>query len=191
MNNFFIRFLSDENSVNWFQVNLLFNDEVNCYYNLIVSDDKDIIHNAQGVAGNGNWYNYDFNKIFKYKIKLLKFDGENISLMDQDFFDIKNHNLNIILKSDNEKDIKIWKYYLWLIQIKFNFKFNIIENYTPEQSFGDYVEISRLAYDNYLIKSEKPLTDDYSSLTIITTLFDIIDDNSDIINHPWLVKYIS
>lgn len=34
------------------------------------------------------------------------------------------------------------------------------------------------------------LSDGDSSLTIITTLFDIIDDNSDIINHPWFVKYL-
>jgi len=69
-------------------------------------------------------------------------------------------------------------------------KFNIIENKKIDQIFEDYVEISRMAYDTYL-KSSKKITEDYSSLKIITTLFDVLDDNCEIINHPWLINYIS
>jgi len=179
-----VRFLSDENSVNWFQLTFYGGLE-NHYYSIIISDNKDDIYHCVSVE-NQNWYNYDPNKIFQYNIKLLQFDGETIQLVDETNFNIKNHNFNIILKSESEKEIKIWKFYLWLLQLKMNVKFNIVVNEDLEQNDGDYFEISKNAYDNYLKKTDTPLTDDYSSITIITSMFNVLDDNSDILNHTWL-----
>lgn len=190
MSKLLIRFLSDENSTNWFQVNLLFENEEVCYYNLVINDDKDEYHFSQNVRG-GEWYNFDVNKFFKYKVELLKFDGKKINVIEREIFHINKHNFNIILRSDDPLDIKIWKFYLWLLQIKYNYRFNIIENEYPDQTYEDFVEISRYSYDKYLKKSEEPLTDDYSSITIISKLFGIVDDDSEIRNHPWLVEYVS
>ena len=70
-----------------------------------------------------------------------------------------------------------WKEYLLTIESKLNTKFNIIINdgFLKFDNTHDYVEISRASYDNYLKRSATPLTDDYSSLTIVKSLFDIID----------------
>lgn len=175
--------MSDERSINWFQINFHFQELPNCYYNVIVDDD-DYIYYSKNINSN-NYYNYDYCKAFKYNIKLIQFDGEIIKLIHEEKFDFKKHNFNIILKSNDYKEIQIWKYYLLLVQLKLDVKINIILN-DVSQDDGDYVEISKTAYNHYLNISDKPLTDDYSSITIISTLFNVIDDNSEIINHPWL-----
>ena len=184
---FYVRFLYDEHSVNWFQI-IFIGGETNNYYNAITSGNNDELYYAVKIQTN-TWWNYDFNKIFNYNIKILQFNGEDISVVSEKNFDVKNHIFNISLKSIDEKEIKIWKYYLWLLQLKMNTKFNIIVNDDFEnQNYGDFVEISRKSYDNYLKKCHEPLTDDYSSLTIIRKIFNIIEDDSEIINHSWL-KY--
>lgn len=183
MNNYFsVRFLTND-SINWFQVSFDFQELPNCTYSMIMYDNKNYIWYPQNIKS-GMWYNYDFNKVFNYTVKLLQFDGDEIKVIDEKNFNIKNHDFNILLKSEDKKELQYWKYYLILIQLKLNVKFNI-KNELLNQDFGDYIEISRKAYDNYLKKCETPITDDYSSLTIIRSLFDIVDD-SDIINHPWL-----
>lgn len=187
MNDFFsIRFFN-ENSINWFQITFFFQEEVDCYYNMIVSDESESVYYASNIKS-GFWYSYNFGKAFKYNVKLLKFDGDNITAICEDNFNIKDHNINVILKSDNEQEIKIWKYYFWLLQIKLNYKINIFINEDCSSNDIDtFVEISKESYINYLKKSETPLTDDYSSLTIISNLLDIADDKTKILNHPWFL----
>ena len=185
---FKVRFINDENSINWFQTTIYYDnfDNENSYFDIVVQDDTDTIYYAM-LVHNNNWYNFQFDKIFNYKIKCLIFDGDTIKVLDEIKFDIKKHNFNIVLKSDNKEEIKIWKYYLWLVQIKLDVKFNIkVNEYFQFDNVNDFVEISRKSYEMYLKRSEKPLNNDFSSLTIITSLFDILDDNSDILNHPWL-----
>jgi hypothetical protein len=182
---FFVRFLYDDKSVNWFQI-IFVGGASDCYYNAVTSGNNDELYYAVKIYPK-TWWNYDFNKIFNYNVKILQFDGDEISVMCEKNFDIKKHNFNITLKSEDEKQIRIWKYYLWLIQLKLGVQFNIIVNEDFEnQDYGDYVEISRKSYDNYLRKCRHPLTDDYSSLTIIRKVFNIIEDDSEIVNHPWL-----
>lgn len=184
---FYVRFLYDEKSINWLQI-IFVGGTIDNSYNAIISGNNDELYYATKIVPN-TWWNYSFNKIFKYNVKVLEFDGDDISVMCEKNFDIKNHNFNISLKSEDEKEIKIWKYYLWLLQLKLDTKFNIIVNCDFEdQNYGDFVEISRKSYDNYLKKCHEPLTDDYSSLTIIRKIFNIVEDDSDIINHPWLIS---
>ena len=190
-NNFFnIRFISDENSINWFQITMDYRDN-NCEYCISITDYKNSMCYTQPVE-NKKWYNYDFGNIFRYDVKLLKFGYDKIRIVNNAKFDIKNHNFNIILKSDDEKEIKIWKYYLWLIQLKLDVKFNIIEskNYIDE-NYIDVIEISKNAYD-YHLKRFNNSTNDYSSVKIITTLFDVLDDDkiSEILKHPWFSDII-
>jgi len=182
-----ISFLYDNNDVNWFQFILSGDVDPVCYYNVEVNDDINDKHYAFSI-NHGQWKNLDFN-VFKYYVKLLKFCGGEISIINECVFDIKNHNFNISLISEDVKEIRIWKYYLWLIQLKMDCKFNIVvnERFEEQGDGNDYVCISRKAYDNYLLKSETPLTDDYSSLTIIRSIFKVVDD-SDIIKHPWITS---
>ena len=185
MNDFFsVRFFNDNESINWFQITFFFQDEPDCYYDVIVSDDIESVYYASLIKS-GFWHSYNFGKAFRYNVRLLKFDGDNITTICEDNFDINDHTINVILKSDDEKEIKIWKYYLWLLQIKMNFKMNIFINEYISNDTDTFVEISEKSYINYLKKSEKPLTDDYSSLTIISSLLDIANDKTEILNHPW------
>lgn len=182
---FSLNFRTD-NSANLFYVTTHFQECENCYYNIIMSDDKDTIYYPANIK-NGFWYRFDFDKVFRYNVKMLQFDGDNVKKIDEKYFSLKEHNFNIFLKSDDEKEIKFWKDYLLIMQLKFNTKFNIIHKYVSlENQIGDYVEISRDAYDIFLKKSYNSLTDDYSSLTIIRSLFNVVEDDSEIINHPWL-----
>ena len=163
-----------------------FQEEPDSYYNMIVSDEKESVYYASNIKS-GFWHSYNFGKVFKYNVKILKFDGDSITTICEDIFNIKDHNMNVILKSDDEQEIKIWKYYLWLLQIKLNSKINIIINEDISNETDTFVEISKESYINYLKKSEKSLTDDYSSLTIISSLLDIADDKTEILNHPWFL----
>ena len=188
MNDFFsVRFFNDSESVNWFQITFFFQEEIDCYYNMIVSDENESIYYASNIKS-GFWYSYNFGKVFKYNVKILKFDGDNIKTVCEDNFNIKDHNINVMLRSDDEREIKIWKYYLWIIQIKLNKKINIFinEDYVLNDT-DTFLEISNKSYINYLKKNETPLTDDYSSLTIISSLFDIADNKTEILNHPWFL----
>jgi len=182
------RFICDNDSKNWFQITIPENYlDDRCYYNAIISDENDTFYYDE-IITNNKWFNFDvFGKVFKYNIKILKFDGDNITTFENYNFNIKNHNFNISLRSEDKNEIRIWKYYLWLIQIKYHIKFNIIENdILYDDSLSDFIEISKKSYSNYLKTCEKPITNDYSSLTIISTLFDILTDNYDIVNHPWI-----
>jgi len=161
-----------ENSINLFVVDFDFKEESNCYYNMIMSDNKNYIYYPGNVKGNFS-YQYEFDKVFKYNVKLLQFDGEIIKLIDEKNFNIKNHNFTIILKSEIMKDLEIWNDYLMMVEARLGVKFNITNGYSQKNT-KDAVEISRASYDNFLKKSIKPLTNDYSSLTIIKSLFDIL-----------------
>lgn len=181
---YIIRYLSDENSANWLQISFYCDKPHN--YIVVVSDEEDnIIHTID--MTDELWHNFILN-VFSYNIKLLELSDDSFKIINEQKFDIKNHNFNIILKSENNDEIKIWKYYLWLIQLKLDVKFTIIVNEdfpTQDGCCCDFFEISRKAYDIYLENNSKS-TDDYSSINIITTLFDVIKDKSEILNHPWL-----
>lgn len=193
MNNEFlnIRFISDDDSINWLQITMNYKDCDSCDYCISVTDYKNSLCYTQPVE-NKMWYNYDFGNIFRYNVKLLKFGYDKTRIVNNAKFDIKNHTFNIILKSDDSKEIKIWKYYLWLIQLKLDVKFNIIEskNYVDE-NYIDIIEISKSAYDYHLKRFNNP-TNDYSSFTIIKTLFDVIDEDKvlEILKHPWFDNII-
>lgn len=188
MNNYFsVRFFC-ENSSNQTQITFHYNEEKNCYYNAIIKNDDESVFYAINVKS-GFWNSFNFGKPFRYNINLLKFDGDVIKFIFNDNFDVKDHNFNITLKSDDEKQIKIWKYYLWLLQLKLNVKFNVIVNEEFDKNdTDDFVEISIPVYINLLKKSDKPIIDDYSSLTIISSILDIIEDKDklELFNHPWL-----
>ena len=190
-NNFYYARFVSYDSMNYLQLSFDFNAQENEYYNIVISNENDDIFYSSNIE-NLHWYNFDFFKVFKYNLKFLKFDGDEIKFIHQEIFDPNNHNFNIMLKTDNDKEMKIWKYYLWLLQIKYGYKFNIIENENFENmdDYNDYVEISMEAYKIFLRKQKNAIVNDYSSLTIISKLFDIIEDNSDIINHPWLKEYL-
>jgi hypothetical protein len=184
-NEFFsIRFICDTNSVNWLQITTNYNESSDYY--ISVSDDKNLMCHTIPVKNN-MWYNYDFGYVFKYSIKLLKFGSDKVKIIKNEDFDIRNHNFNIILKSDDSNEIKTWKYYLWLIQLKFDVRFNIIENENIELE-GETIEISRAAYQYHLNKFY--IQNDYSSSTIIKTLFDVMHENEvkEILNHPWFIN---
>jgi len=142
---------------------------------MIISDNNDEVYMSTEVK-NGHWYKYWFSFFFKYNIKLLSFDGENVEIIDEKNFDIKNHKFLINLRTESNQELNIWRDYLSLVESTLSTKFDIIVNadLPPEQDLTDTIEISRLMYDLYLGSSEKPLTNDYSSLTIIKTLFNIL-----------------
>ena len=171
-NNFFTAQFKEENCL---FVLFHFPSKDGCYYHMIISDDKGDIYLTDNVK-NGFWYKYGFSKFFKYDIKLLSFDGEKPELIDQKIFDIRNHKFLINLKSSNEQEIKIWTDYLKFIETTLSTQFDyVINGDLPEpDKILDTIEISRFQYDAYIKSSDKPLTDDYSSLTIIKTLFDIL-----------------
>lgn len=159
------------------------------HYHLIMSDDEDDMYYAV-VVEPGFWYNFNVN-VYKWNFKLLEFDDNEIHVMVEDKFDFQNFNISLI--SDDEEEIKIWKYYLWLVQMKFDCKFEIIINkefIDNEFDEGNYVKISRESYNNYIKKTTTPLRNDYSSLTIITTLFNVLnnEEKNEILNHVWLTK---
>jgi hypothetical protein len=79
------------------------------------------------------------------------------------------------LKSDNMQEIKIWKDYLKLVEssLEINFDYIINQDLPEPDKILDTIEISKDRYDIFLRYSNRPLTNDYSSLTIIKTLFDI------------------
>ena len=145
------------------------------FYHVIINDDKDRVY-LTSMVENYHWYKYWFSNFFKYNIKLLSFDGEIVKIVDEKTFDIKNHQFLINLKSNNDQEIDIWKNYLKLVETTLNVKFDYIINsdLPPLENIIDTIEISRSMYDSSLSSSEKPLTDDYSSLTIIKTLFDVL-----------------
>jgi len=159
------------------------------HYHLIMTDDEDDMYYAI-VVEPGFWYNFNVN-VYKWNFKLLEFDGDEISILVEDKIDIEKFNISLI--SDDEEEIKIWKYYLWLVQVKLGYKFDIIVNQEfldNEFEEGDYVEISRECYNNYIKKTTTPLRNDYSSLTIITTIFSVLnnEEKDEILNHDWLTK---
>lgn len=147
---FSVRFVSDDSSMNWLQVNINFEKYKD--YVLSIFDEFDNIYHANSIEH--LWYNYTFGRVFKYDLKISLYGEDNVKT-ERMKFNINDHKFNIILISDNDQDIRIWKYYLWLIQIKYDVKFNIIENKKIDQIFEDYVEISRMAYDTYLKSSKK------------------------------------
>jgi hypothetical protein len=177
------KFLNDSNSINWTQLNIFAKNNKSIIS--ILDTKRYICYNVN--FGENDWYNFDFGNIFKYDIKVVSFNGDNSKeIIYHKKFDIRNHKFNIALKSENNNEIKTWKFYLWLIQLKMNVKFNIIENEDfLSQDHGDYVEISKKAYEHFLNRSMNEIPD-YSSLNIIESLFDVLEDNSDILNHPWI-----
>ena len=172
MNDFItVRFRNISPSVNTIQMDFHWSTELNCYHSYILTDNKDIYINE--IVKNGWWYRYDISKVFNYKIKLLSFDGSVVQIMDEKLFDIKNHNFTINLKTDIPEELDIWKNYLKIIENTFNVNFILLHNSNLDiSSDQDSFEISRSAYENYLIRYTKPITNDYSSLTIVKTLFD-------------------
>ena len=172
MNDFItIRFRNMTPSVNSIQMDFHWPLDLNYYHSYILTDDKDIYINE--IIKNGWWYRYNIEKVFNYNIKLLSFDGSVVKIMDEKLFDMKNHKFTINLKSDLPEELEIWKSYLKIIESSFHTNFTILYNFNDDiSSEQDSVEISKEAYENNLIKYTKPITNDYSSLTIIKTLFD-------------------
>jgi len=172
-NNFFTVQFKDDNSI---VVSFNFPDpKPNCYYHIIIEDDKGDIYVTTDIK-NYFWYKYVFNKFFKYHIKLLCFDGETVEMIDEKIFDKRNHKFLMSLKSDNEQEIRIWKDYLKLIEssLEINFDYLINGDLPEPDKILDTVEISKTKYEIFLRGSNRPLTNDFSSLTIIKTLFDIL-----------------
>lgn len=168
------------NNMNSMRLIFQFQETQNCFYNAIIFDNNDNIYRNVDVSS-GHWFDLYFDNFFKYKIKLLSFDGNIVKIMYEKSFDINDHNFLISLQSTNKDDIDIWKNYLLLVESALNVKFKIIINgKIPINNKMDVVEISRYKYDLYLKHSNMPLTEDYSSLTIIKKLFYILDDESDI-----------
>lgn len=141
---------------------------------------KTLDHNSWGVANlvlikeNIASINYDSINAFKYNITLLSQVNGSFEILEKKEFNIKNHNFLLNLKSENENEIRIWKDYIQLIVSILNTKINYIVNSEIYTNKSDTIEISKYFYDNLLMKSERPITEDYSSLTIIKNLFNIL-----------------
>jgi len=176
---FYVHFVADS-SINYLQLDFNFEEKPNFYYHVIVTDDKDYYYNMDV---NGDFTcKFKCDKFIKYNIKLIAFDANNttIEIIDEKKWVINCHDLTIQLKSMNYEELRIWKEYLKEVADEYTFvriiyggiRFNVLENNT--MFFDDSIEISRDVYNDYLINSHTPLTDDYSPLTIIKTLFDIL-----------------
>lgn len=165
MNKYFSANFKNQSSINFLDIslNLLSSSD---YYVMIINNDKDDIYYSFQINPAYDTYQIPFNKIFKYDIKLLSFDGNTVKLLQHSIFDIKNHRFKIHLKSDDKNEIEIWKQYIKFFEITYSNKMPI--------DVTDTIEISRNIYDSYLIGSHVPLRVDNSSLTVIKTIFDVI-----------------
>lgn len=143
------------------------------YYHIIVSDLDNEYYQVLDVEG-GYWYKRPFYSL-KYIFYLLSFDGNEIKFIDRSIFDIKNHNFLINLRTNDLNELRIWKNYLFSKEKEFGVKFNIIENInsTELEDVDDCIEISKEIYEDKLKNSNTPLREDYSSISIIKTLFNI------------------
>jgi len=112
-------------------------------------------------------------KFFKYKIKIISQIDDKLEIIKEEEFNINKHQFYLFLNSDNDQEIEIWKNYIKLVESILSIKINYIINDIFNTS-DDIIEISKNRYDNYIKESETPLRNDYSSLTIIKTLFDIL-----------------
>jgi len=153
-------------------------EKENAYYQLIVKDFDNRSYNTLEIENN-KWFERPFYET-KYDFTLLEFDGNETKIVDTIQFDIRNHNYLINLKSHDISELMLWKGYLDSVQSHYsnilldNIKV-VVNGVEPEYINDiDFVEISYERYIEYLKNSNKPLTDDYSSLTIIKTLFNVI-----------------
>lgn len=159
---------------------LILTDNKNENYSIYGIYDKELKNSSYSVAnfikimdGNAN-IRYYGGKFFKYNIKLILQENDNLILLEEIKFDKNKHKFFIILISENDEEIQIWKNYLKLAESVLNIKIDYIIN-SKSNKQDDIIEISKNKYDIYLKQSEIPLRDNYSSLTIIKTLFDIFD----------------
>jgi hypothetical protein len=156
---------------------LIIDDENNHHHSIYgILNQKTLEYTSWGVANlvlienNVAIINYISNNIFKYKITLISQINGVLEILEKKVFDIKDHNFTLNLKSENENEIKIWKDYIKLVESILNTKINYLIN--SERT--NVIEISRYYYDCLLKQSENPITEDYSSLTIIKSIFDIL-----------------
>jgi hypothetical protein len=156
---------------------LIIDDENNNHHSIYgILNQKTLEYNSWGVANliliqnNIASINYISNNIFQYKITLISQFNGVLEILEKKVFDIKDHDFLLNLKSENENEIKIWKDYIKLVESILNTKINYIVNNENINA----IEISRFFYDCILKQSENPITEDYSSLTIIKSLFDIL-----------------
>lgn len=122
-------------------------------------------------------YNNFFNVAFKYDIKLFSFDGNDIKIIDELKFDIKNHDFKLNLVSDNETEINIWKLYIEkltkILNATIEYSINLPSTDNFYQNY-DAFEVSRKVYDEYLLRYKDPFSVDFSSYTIISKIINII-----------------
>ena len=111
---------------------------------------------------------YDSKKVFKYNIDIYLQDKENIIHLENKIFNIEDHNFYFDLKSDNNKEIKIWKNYIELLKSTLNLKTT-----SKKDEFCDICNISKDDYLLYLKETEKPLNNSNSSIDIIKKIFDV------------------
>lgn len=170
-----------------FKSNLLFLnfDKIPVHYNdmfhVIIKDVETDMYISRNVNKN-HWYCLGkedrYSQIFfKYDIKLLNFDGINLKIIDTHIYDINNHQFYLSLFPRNESEFKIWMSYIEILEKtlnkKIDYKINEEYKWTLHDNL-DSIIISHEMYDTYIKGTPNPFLYDYSSLSIIKTLFNIM-----------------
>lgn len=178
-----------ENSLN---ISIDYDFKMNENLIVVVSDDRDENYTVYGVFNKElkenqyavalfirsydgkSFFTHYSDKFFKYKINIISQIDDVLSNITEINFDPKYHKFFLRLKSNDQNEIEIWKNYIKLLESISNIKieYSINSNTNILDNF-DTIEISKESYEKYIRQSNRPVTDDYSSLTIIKTLFNI------------------